>query len=190
MKPNIVYVKNMVCNRCIMAVEGVFKEVDLTPVKVSLGEVVLDKEVDQDTMETITKKLNTLGFELIDDHKSQIIEKIKNFIIQIVHYTDGEPKENYSALIESELGHDYTYLSNLFSSIEGTTIEKYIIAQKIERVKELVVYHELTLSEIAYKMGYSSVAHLSNQFKKITGLTPSHFREIGASRRRPLDQIK
>ena len=190
MKPHIIYIKNMVCNRCIMAVDSVFKEAGFTPVKISLGEVGLDTEPDHATMDAIGKKLNSLGFELIDDHKSQVIEKIKNIVIRLVHYTEGEQKENYSSVIESEIGRDYTYLSNLFSSVVGVTIEKYIIAQKIERVKELLVYHELTLSEIAYQMGYSSVAHLSNQFKKVTGLTPSHFREIGASRRRPLDQVK
>ncbi len=189
MKPNIVYVKNMVCNRCIMVVNSVFKDAGYIPGKITLGEVELDGEIDQKDLKSIEKKLNEYGFELIDDHKKRIIEKIKTIIIRMVHYSNNELKENYSQLIESEIGRDYTYLSNLFSSVAGLTIEKYIIAQKIERVKELLVYHELTLSEIAFQMGYSSVAHLSNQFKKVTGLTPTHFREIGENRRKPLDKV-
>jgi AraC-like DNA-binding protein len=189
MKLNIVYIKNMVCNRCIMVVGELFSSAGYQPLKVSLGEVELSKEMEPDAKNSVSKKLKEYGFELIDDHKTQIIEKIKNIIIRLVHHTHSELRENYSSLIESELGRGYTYLSNLFSSVEGITIEKYIIAQKIERVKELLVYHELTLSEIAWQMGYSSVAHLSNQFKKVTGLTPSYFREIGANRRKPLDQV-
>lgn len=185
-----IYIKNMVCNRCIMAVDSVFKEAGFTAAIVSLGEVHLDNEPDRDIMESVSKKLNWYGFEIIDDHKSQIIEKIKNIIIRLVHYSIGEQKENYSSIIETEIGRDYTYLSNLFSSVEGITIEKYFIAQKIERVKELLVYHELTLSEITWQMGYSSVGYLSNQFRKVTGLTPTHFREIGKNRRKPLDEVK
>jgi AraC-like DNA-binding protein len=130
-----------------------------------------------------------LGFELIDDKKSRIIEKIKNTIIQLVHHQDSGLKNNLSEVLSSELHHDYNYLSNLFSEIEGTTIEKYFIAQKIERVKELLVYDQLSLSEIAFQLNYSSVAYLSNQFKKVTGLTPSHFKQIKENKRKPLDQL-
>ncbi len=179
----------MVCNRCIMVVNSVFKEAGMVPTQVTLGRVELNDELSPNETIAISKKLNEFGFELIDDHKSQIIEKIKNIIINLVHYSEEQLSDNYSSLIESELGRNYTYISNLFSSVEGITIEKYIINQKIERVKELLVYDELTLSEIAYKMGYSSVAYLSSQFKKVTGLTPTYFKAIGDSKRKPLDKI-
>lgn len=184
-----VYIKNMVCNRCIMAVENVFKQSGHTPEKVELGEVELNEHIPDAEMKPIGEDLQKLGFEVIDDAKSRIIERIKNIIIRQVHHSEGNMKVNYSTLIESELHKDYNYLSSLFSAITGITIEKYIIDQKIERVKELLVYNELTLSEIAFNMGYSSVAHLSNQFKKVTGLTPSHFKEIGITKRKPLDEV-
>ena len=126
---------------------------------------------------------------MIDDKKSRIIEKIKNIIIDLVHHQDNEAKTNLSDVLSNELHHDYNYLSNLFSEVEGTTIEKYFIAQKIERVKELLVYDELSLSEIAFQLNYSSVAYLSNQFKKTTGLTPSHFKQIKEEKRKPLDEV-
>ena len=133
--------------------------------------------------------LTSLGFELIDDKKSRIIEKIKNIIIELVHHQDNDTKNNLSDVLISKLHHDYNYLSNLFSEIEGTTIEKYFIAQKIEKVKELLVYDELSLSEIAFRLNYSSVAYLSNQFKKVTGLTPSHFKQIREDKRKSLDKV-
>ena len=179
----------MVCNRCVMAVENVFKQSGHTPNTVVLGEVDLNEDIPADEMQKIDNDLQKLGFEIIDDAKSRIIEKIKNIVVRQVHHSEGDMKVNYSTLIESELNKDYNYLSSLFSAITGTTIEKYIIDQKIERVKELLVYNELTLSEIAFSMGYSSVAHLSNQFKKVTGLTPSHFKEIGSTKRKPLDEV-
>ncbi len=185
-----VYIKNMVCNRCIMAVDNTFRESGVTPVKVSLGEVITREDIAPDKMQDIENKLNDYGFEIIDDTKSRIIQKIKNIIIDLVHYPGEDIKVNYSTHIESELNRDYTYLSNLFSSVEGTTIEQYIIHQKIEKVKELLVYDELSLSEIAFKLGYSSVAHLSNQFKKVTGLTPSHFKQVGENRRKALDEVR
>jgi AraC family transcriptional regulator len=183
------HIKNMVCNRCIMAVTDVFKEEGYIPESVSLGEVDTKEEIPSGDMENISHKLQDLGFEIIDDSKGQLIEKIKNIIIELVHYGKDDEHFNYSTLIESELHKDYNYLSNLFSSVEGTTIEKYIINQKIEKVKELLVYGELTLSEIAFRMGYSSVAHLSSQFKKVTGLTPSHFKQLGDHKRKPLDEV-
>ncbi len=133
--------------------------------------------------------LSLLGFELIDDKKSRIIAQIKNIIIDLVHHQDNDTKNNLSTILSTALHHDYSYLSNLFSGVEGTTIEKYFIAQKIERVKELLVYDELSLSEIAFQQHYSSVAYLSNQFKKVTGLSPSHFRQIKEEKRKPLDEV-
>ena len=186
----IIHIKNMVCNRCIKAVKDTFNEAGYNPVSVILGEVETEQDVDPESMSGISLELEKQGFEIIDDGKSRIIEKIKNLIIEHVHHNPDNQKFNLSTIIESSLNKDYNYLSNLFSSVEGVTIEKYFIHQKIEKVKELLVYNELTLSEIAYKLGYSSVAHLSGQFKKVTGLTPSHFRQIGIDKRQPLDKVK
>src|SRR5690606_36069809 len=133
--------------------------------------------------------LQTLGFELIDDKRSRQIMQIKSAIIDLVHQRNNSIKINLSNYVSNKLNHDYTYLSNLFSEVEGTTIEKYFIAQKIEKVKELLVYDELSLSEISFQLNYSSVAYLSNQFKKVTGLTPSHFKQIRADKRKPLDKV-
>ncbi len=184
-----IYIKNMVCNRCITAVSNIFKESGIAPESVSLGEVITSLDIEPDLLTRIGTRLKETGFEIIEDSNSRIIEKIKNIIIAIIHYTENDQKLNYSVLIESELHKNYNYLSNLFSSITGTTIEQYIIHQKIEKAKELLVYNELTLSEISFKLGYSSVAHLSNQFKKVTGLTPTHFKEIGESKRKAIDEV-
>jgi len=172
-----------------MAVQQIFEGTGNPPVRISLGEVETVKPMPDDDLEKLRKTLVSYGFELIDDTKSRIIEKIKNTIVQSVHQNHDDLKVNYSEYIESHLNRDYAYLSSLFSEVEGTTIEKYIIHQKIERVKELLVYDELTLSEIAYQMGYSNVAYLSNQFKKITGLTPSHFKQVKENKRKPLDEV-
>jgi YesN/AraC family two-component response regulator len=179
----------MVCNRCIMVVKNVFESSGYNPVNVTLGEVETEMPVAEEDLEKIRKSLESFGFELIDDAKSRTIEKIKNAIIKLIHHSNDEVKTNYSTYIETQLNKDYSYLSKLFSDIEGVTIEKYIILQKIEKVKELLVYDELTLSEIADKMGYSNVAYLSNQFKKITGLTPSHFKQVKENKRNPLDKV-
>ena len=184
-----IHIKNMVCNRCIMVVQQVFESLGYTPVCISLGEVETAKPISGDEMEKLRQLLVNYGFEVIDDTKSRIIEKIKNTIIQSIHHSNEELKVTYSELIESQLNKDYAYLSALFSEVTGTTIEKYIINQKIERVKELLVYDELSLSEIAYKMGYSNVAYLSTQFKKVTGLTPSHFKQVKENKRKPLDEV-
>ncbi|MBW8330935.1 MAG: AraC family transcriptional regulator [Prolixibacteraceae bacterium] len=183
------FIRNMVCNRCIMAVQQVFESLNNPPVRISLGEVETAHPIQENELERLRKALVSYGFELIDDMKSQLIEKIKNTIVQSIHHSNEDLKINYSEYIESHLNRDYAYLSSLFSEVEGTTIEKYIILQKIERVKELLVYDELTLSEIAYQMGYSNVAYLSNQFKKVTGLTPSHFKQVKENKRKPLDKI-
>lgn len=182
-------IKNMVCNRCILVIQNELDKLGIGVKSIKLGEVILEKELTSDEKESLDKILLDLGFEIIDDKKSRIIEKIKNLIINLVHHQDSETKINLSELLSNELHHDYNYLSNLFSEVEGTTIEKYFIAQKIEKVKELLVYDELSLSEIAFRLHYSSVAYLSNQFKKVTGLTPSHFKKIRKDRRKPLDEV-
>lgn len=180
----------MVCNRCIKVVQEEFSNLGLNIKSIELGSVEIEGQVDFDQLEKIRKVLLDNGFELIDDKKSKIIEKIKTTIIQLIHYQKEKAAHiNISDFISEELGFDYSYLSNLFSSVEGTTIEKYIINQKIEKVKELLVYNELSLSEISYQLGYSSVQHLSNQFKKITGLSPSHFKKLKTLKRKPLDDV-
>jgi len=183
------FIKNMVCNRCIMVVQNELDKFGLAVKNIRLGEVILEKEPTREEKDKFEKALISLGFEVIDDKKSRIIEKIKTVIIDLVHYHDNDAKKNLSALLSSNLHHDYNYLSNLFSEVEGTTIEKYFIAQKIEKVKELLVYDELSLSEIAMRLNYSSVAYLSNQFKKVTGLTPSYFKQISEDKRKPLDKV-
>lgn len=179
----------MVCDRCIMVVKNELEILGFHPMNVKLGELEIESELTDSEKQTIHDHLLTFGFELIDDKKSRIIEKIKNVIIDTVHYQDNNSKTNLSDVLSSSLQHDYSYLSNLFSEVEGTTIEKYLIAQKIEKVKELLVYDELSLSEIAFRLNYSSVAYLSNQFKKVTGLTPSHFKQIKEDKRKPLDKV-
>jgi AraC-like DNA-binding protein len=184
-----IFIKNMVCNRCIMVVENELKNLGLHANKVELGEVELEKDLTGEEKTKLKTAFTNLGFELIDDKKGRIIEKIKKVIIDVVHHQDYDKKFNLSDVLSRALNHDYSYLSNLFSEVEGTTIEKYFIAQKIEKVKELLVYDELSLSEIAFQLNYSSVAYLSNQFKKVTGLTPSHFKQIRKNKRKPLDKV-
>ncbi|MFV0392088.1 MAG: helix-turn-helix domain-containing protein [Paludibacteraceae bacterium] len=184
-----IYIKNMVCNRCIMVVKNELENIGFNITTIDLGVVELDRDISHDEKTTIDKHLQMYGFELIDDKKSHLIEQIKSLIIDLVHYRSNEIKTNLSDLLSDKLHHDYGYLSNLFSEVEGTTIEKYYIAQKIEKVKELLVYDELSLSEIAFQLNYSSVAHLSNQFKKVTGLTPSYFKNVKADKRKPLDEV-
>lgn len=156
---------------------------------VDMGEVEIMENITDIQREQIRVALLESGLELMDDKKAMLIEKIKNIIIEMVHYTDELPKNNFSDYLSEKLDHDYTYLANIFSEYQGTTIEKFIIAHKIERVKELIIYNEVNLTEIAWMMHYSSVAHLSNQFKKITGLTPSHFKQLKVKNRSPLEDI-
>ncbi|HMR20295.1 MAG TPA: AraC family transcriptional regulator, partial [Sphingobacterium sp.] len=165
------------------------EKLGLKAVKIKLGEVILENELSEEQQQRLDRGLSLLGFERIDDKKSRIIEQIKAIIIDLVHHQENDMKINLSDILRAEMRHDYNYLSNLFSEVEGVTIEKYFIAQKIEKVKELLVYDELSLSEIAFRLNYSSVAYLSNQFKKVTGLTPSHFKKIGEDRRKPLDEV-
>ena len=179
----------MVCDRCIMVVQNELEKLGLDAKNIKLGEVILSKEITSLEKENLSKTLEPLGFEVIDDKKGRIIEKIKNIIIDLVHHQDSDVKTNLSDVLSDKLHHDYNYLSNLFSEVEGTTIQKYFIAQKVEKVKELLVYDELSLSEIANRLNYSSVAYLSNQFKKVTGLTPSHFKQIKEDKRKPLDKV-
>lgn len=183
------YIKNMVCNRCIMVIENELEKVNLNAKEIKLGEVLLDSNPTQKQLSDFEQHIQQLGFELIDDKRKRLVEQIKNIIIQQVHHQNGVLKSNLSDVLSTHLRLDYSYLSTLFSEVEGTTIEKYYIAQKIERVKELLVYDELTLSEIADLLNYSSVAYLSNQFKKVTSLSPTQFKQASTNKRKPLDEI-
>lgn len=180
----------MVCNRCIAAVQKIFERHHLQLQSIVLGEVELVNEFKSGQMQQLSRNLEELGFEIIDNRKSQHIEQIKNALVQLVHYAKEQPKVTISGYISQKLNHDYNYLSTLFSEVEGVTIEKYHIAQKIERAKELLMYGELTLSQIAYDLGYSSVAYLSSQFKQVTGFTPTHFKTLRDKKRAPLDNLK
>jgi AraC-like DNA-binding protein len=183
------YIRNMVCNRCKIAVGAELEKAGIIAGLVELGEVTLKTPPTAAQLNQFREALIPLGFELIDDQKQRLIEQIKTIIIEHVHYTPDKLPIKLSALLSDKLNHDYTYLSNLFSSVEAQTIEKYHILQKIERVTELLVYNELTLSEIAYQTGYSSVAHLSAQFKQITGLTTSAFKALKGDKSTGLDQL-
>jgi AraC-type DNA-binding domain-containing proteins len=183
------YIKNMVCDRCKLVVKNELEKLNIHPVSVELGEVLLENELSAEQKQIVGDTLHGLGFSLIDDKKSRLIEQIKTLIVELVHHQKYDINTNLSDFLSSHLNHDYNYISNLYSEIEGTTIEKFFIAQKIEKVKELLVYDELSLSEIADMLNYSSVAYLSNQFKKVTGLTPSHFKNIKGDKRKPLDKV-
>lgn len=172
-----------------MAVLNLFRDLGINPVSVNLGEVNIDKKIDPEMYGLIRKKLQDLGFDIIGDGRSRIIEKIKNTIIEMVHRDEPAANMKLSSFIESKLFRDYNYLSNLFSSSEGITIEKFYIRQKVERIKELLLYNEMNLGEIAYRMGYSSASHLSNQFRQVTGITPGRYRQVRNYPRRPIDRI-
>jgi len=179
----------MVCSRCKMVVKAELEKLGLEPLSVELGEVELKNIPATDTLHQLDESLRNLGFEIIDNRKSRIIEKIKNSIVELIHHSDENIGVNLSEYIAQKLNYDYSYLSNLFSEVEGTTIEKYLIAQKIEKVKELLKYEELTLSQIADRLGYSSVAYLSNQFKKQTGLSPSFYKSLKSNSRQNIDDL-
>jgi AraC family transcriptional regulator len=191
MSSNTLLVKNMVCHRCVMAVEDILYKTEVPFSKVLFGEIHLKDELPENKKEILREKLSGIGFELIDNHMSGLIEKIKNLVIKRARNEADEKdsKLKLSNYLSEKLHHEYTYLSSLFSSVEGRTIENFFIEQRIEKAKELLIYGQMTLSEIAYELEYSSVAHLSSQFKKITGLTPSYFKEVGTSMRRSLDNI-
>lgn len=185
----ILHIKNMVCHRCVMAVDQLLKELNFTPVRIELGEVEINSDLSADDKKVLGDRLRSIGFELIDDKQSRIITQVKSLIIREIHHSEHHQNINWSDLISGALPYEYKYLSRLFSSVEGITIEQYIIRQKIEKVKELIIYDELSLSQIAYKLDYSSVAHLSSQFKKVTGMTPSEFKKLGIANRKPLDRV-
>ena len=179
----------MVSNRCKMAVKEALKKLGLHFMVVDLGEVDIMETITEEQRLQIKLELQHSGLELMDDKRAMLIEKIKTIIIEMVHHSDEFIKVNFSNFLSEKLNYDYTYLANLFSEVQGTTIEHFIITHKIERIKELIIYGELNISEIAWKMNYSSVAHLSNQFKKLTGLSPSHFKQLKNKRRSPIEDI-
>ena len=185
----ILYIKNMVCDRCIMAVRRELDNQGLNYKNIQLGEVELAQEPSNEQLDKLSDRLTNIGFELLDNKKSRIVEKIKNTIVSLIHRSEDDLNMKLSALLEDKLKMEYHYLTTLFTSVEGVTIEKYTILQRIEKVKEFLMYAELSLSEIADQMGYSSVQHLSQQFKKVTGSTPSQFRELKENRRKPLDKV-
>ena len=186
----ILSIKNMVCDRCTLAVKQQLEKLNYTVAHITLGKAEIAEDPGEPDLLALRTALHDLGFELINNEKEQLIERIKNVIITQIHHSDlSELHINYSELIAQNLKKDYTYLSKIFSEAEQTTIERYIIQQKIEKVKELLEYEELNLNEISWKMGYSSSAHLSAQFKKITGLSPRTFRQTRLGDRKPLDQI-
>ncbi len=179
----------MVSLRCKMVVKDELRKLGISYSNISLGQVELAEEINRSQLENIRTALKQSGLELMDDKKSVLIEKIKDVVIEMVHFEDELPKVNFSDYLTEKLGYNYTYLANLFSETEGTTIEHFIIIHKIERVKELIIYDELNLTEIAWKLHYSSVSHLSNQFKKITGLTPSFFKSLKNKKRSNLENL-
>ena len=179
----------MVCIRCKMVVKEELKRLGLHYTSVELGEVDIVEDVSVEQHDQFKVALLKSGLELMDDKKSVLIQKIKNVIVELVHYSEEPLTINFSDYLSQKLNHNYTYLANLFSEVQGTTIEQFIIAHKIERVKELLVYNELNLTEIAYLMHYSSVAHLSAQFKKVTGLTPSYFKQLRDKRLNMLENL-
>jgi AraC-like DNA-binding protein len=179
----------MVSNRCKLAVKEELKKLGLHFMPVELGKVDIMENISTQLREELKANLLECGLELMDDKRAMLIEQIKNVIIEMVHHSDELIKTNFSCYLSEKLDHDYTYLANLFSAVQGITIEQFIISHKIERVKELIVYGELNITEIAWKMNYSSVAHLSNQFKKVTGLSPSHFKQLKNIRRKPIEEI-
>ena len=184
-----IYIKYMVSLRCKMVVKEELKKLGLHFIVVDLGEVEIMEALSESQREALKMGLHDSGLELMDDKRAVLIEKIITVIVEMVHYSDELPKINYSDFISEKLQYDYTYLSNLFSEVKGITIQQFIIIHKIERVKELLLYDELNLTEISYRLQYSSVAHLSNQFKKITGLTPSGFKQLRFKHRNTIEEI-
>lgn len=183
------HIRNMVCDRCILVVDGVLRHLGLEVLSVGLGEALISGRPDQAVMEEVRAALEALGFALIDDPRQRLAEQIRNQIVALVHERDRALRVNLSERLREATGHGYGYLSRLFSETTGTTIERYYIAQRIERAKELLTYGELTLSQIADRLHYSSTAHLSAQFKSVTGMTPSRFRKLAGAGRKPLDKL-
>jgi AraC-like DNA-binding protein len=189
LKDSVIYIKNMVCPRCILAIENVLDQLKIEYNKVELGQIYLKETLVENKLLLFENEINKLGFELLETAKSVIISKIKTLIIEQIHYQNKALKINFSTFLSENLNYEYTYLSHLFSAIEGISIEKYITRQKIEKVKELLFYNQLSLSEIAFQLDYSSVAYLSNQFKKETGITPSAFKKSHNPNLKTLDSI-
>jgi AraC-like DNA-binding protein len=180
---HILHIKNMVCNRCTEAVTDEFDKAHISVRSISLGKVVLDKELTKEKYAQLEEALAKRGFELLKDQKAKVIDQIKSMVVQQIHHSKKPIETNFSTLISDKLAQEYSSLSKLFSSVEGVTIEKYILKQKVEKVKELLIYNEMNLSQIAFQLGYSSVAHLSAQFKKETGMTPSQFKKTRPNRK-------
>ena len=186
---HVIFIKNMVCNRCILVVTEMLKDLHLTPLKVELGMAIVQEQLQPADRETIKAALEKYGFELIDDKRMRMIEQIRTAIIELVHYEDNTSKLKLSEYLKEKCHYDYSFLSKLFSEVNGISIEKYYIAQKVERIKELLVYDELSISEIADVLQYSSVAHLSTQFHNVTGMSPSQFKRLKEHGREPLDKV-
>lgn len=182
-------IKNMVCPRCIEAVRKTFQEMEIETQEIKLGSVKVAKTISPSVKKQLQNALQDQGFELLDDHQTKLITAIKSILIEEIHYSKEARTLNYSTLLSKKLNYEYSHLSRLFSIVEGKTIEKFIMMQKIEKVKEYIAYDEMTLSEIAFEMGYSSPAHLSAQFKKITGMTPSQFKKLRGNTRESIDKI-
>lgn len=185
----VLHIKNMVCDRCVMAVRSELEKLGIDAKSVVLGEAELHNPLGSDAKEQLRANLEKIGFELIEDKRHQLTERVRNLIIDLIHHKHAQLNINLSDYISEQIGMDYSSISKQFSETEHTTIEKFVISQKIERVKELISYNELTLSEIADYLHYSSVAHLSGQFKKITGMTPSEYRNRELKDRKPLNEV-
>lgn len=188
-EPTTIYIKNMVCDRCIMAVRKTIEDMGLKPIEAKLGSAVIEGSINNDQLRELRKKLQAIGFELLDDRYQRTIEQIRTAIIELVHYNNNNTPINLSAYLSKKLSQDYSTLSKLFSEYASKTIEHYYMEMCIERVKELLTYGELTLSQIAFKLNYSSTAYLSSQFKAVTRMTPSQFKKMQGDKRRKLDEI-
>jgi len=189
MLDNKLYIKNMVCPRCIDTVRGVFNDLNIETSSIDLGEVMTRTNIAIPQKEELESILRDKGFELLEDNKSKLISRIKSIIIEQIHHSEEVLSVNFSSLLSGHLNHEYSSLSRLFSSVEGITIERFVLKQRIERIKEFIIYKELTFSEIAFRMNYSSIAHLSAQFKKETGMTPTQFKNLKKQDRKSLDAI-
>lgn len=186
---HVIFIKNMVCNRCILVISEILKGLKFTPLKIELGKAITREQLTPGDRQVIREALEKYGFELIDDKQSRIIEQIRTAIIELVHYEDNLSKLKLSEYLKEKCHYDYSFLSKLFSEVNGISIEKYYIAQKVERIKELLAYDELSISEIAAQLQYSSVAHLSSQFRNVTGMSPSEFKRLKDHGREPLDKV-
>jgi AraC-like DNA-binding protein len=185
----MLYIKYMVSNRCKLLVKEALTDLGLHFILVELGVVEIMETLSPTQLQSLNAVLTEAGLEIMDDKKAKLVERIKNVVIEMVHHSEEIPKTNFSDYISDKLSHDYTYLANLFSETQGSTIEHFIIAHKTERIKELIIYDEMNITEIAFKMNYSSVAHLSSQFKKVTGLSPTRFKQLKERKRNPIEEI-